>query len=159
MLTFLEISKLAAIIEYDEKALAAFDPATCPRRGEIFKRVDHEDDAICNALGPACGRSVAIDESTCRMCLAHGKADAAVNGYFKRQVLALAWTGCVASPLSDAPVTPDAATLAVSVDNVKALAGEAVAVRFIEALIYHESVTPEDAAALVLAHDLPLEPA
>jgi len=159
MLTFDEISKMAAVVEYDEKALAAFDPVKCLHRGEVFVRKDHEDDAVCNALGVACGRGVAVDESTCRMCLAHGKADAAVNGYFKRQVLALAWTGCVASPLSDAKVTPDAATLAVSVDNVKALAGEAVAVRFIEALIYHESVTPEDAAALVLAHDLPLEPA
>ena len=160
-ISYAELTKDPAdLIEPDEKAMAEAKPEGCPFNGggRTAKGVTHY---LCKLMASQIGQSNAAHEDCCRACICNGAPDPMANPYIRRNILAWAWTLTITQ--EDAlRAGEEASDLAgdikarcdIAVANVKRLAGEAIAKRFVDSLVFNETVPPEDAADLLAAHDL-----
>lgn len=154
-ISFRDLGLVAGFFEPSEAAIADADPLGCGQRGAPRTNRNGLVSAPCAFLSREAGRSVGIDEATCRICICHGPADASQNAALKRHICQLAFSGTVAGRDQTEPKTPGEADLKKALENVRRWRGADIARRFVDALVYHESVTPEKGAQLVTVFGLP----
>lgn len=148
--TFRELGRLEGVRDPGDEELALVVPKDCPERGAEGRKKT----ALCNLLGRECGRTVAVGEAVCRVCLCHGPAVLAENPYLVKQVVQVAFSATIAGRDAAEAKTPTDAEIAVAVANVKTHRGDELARRFVDALVYNQSVTPTTAVELLEAHTL-----
>ena len=72
----------------------------------------------------------------------------------RKQVVQVAFSATIAGRDAAEAKAPSDAELAVAVANVKTHRGDELARRFVDALVYNQSVAPEKAVTLLEAHTL-----
>ena len=145
---FREIGRIAGLVAPDDSHVAQAAPAECPRRAAETSSLSGTRYAQCELLSKAAGRSVGVDEATCRVCICNGPADASKNPALRKHICQVAWSSTIAGELALEPLSPSDEEVSTAVENVKRWLGDDMARRFIDALVYHESVTPEKGAEL-----------
>ena len=152
---FDDLTTVAGLVEPTEAAIEKTRPETCPFSGGTV--LDNgETYHICKLVAEAIGESNACHERVCRICICNGKPSTADNAYLRRHVLAYAWTLTVANDETEGPVFEHdlKARCEIATANVQRLAGDAVAKRFVDALVFNVTVTPETGADLLAKADL-----
>ena len=148
--TFKELGGITGLNDPLPTAFEAADPTVCPARKNA-KRSDRRpeiESADCTLLTAECGRSVGVSRAVCKRCLCNGPADASKNPALRKHICQVAWSSTIAGELALEPLSPSDEEVSTAVENVKRWLGEDMARRFIDALVYHESVTPEKGAEL-----------
>lgn len=153
-ISFLELGALANIYEPATQELDAADPSTCSVRGTEGIAANGISIALCAILSTTCDRSVGVDRGTCKICICNGGVAPLENAALQKHILQTAYSATIAGEEAFEPATPDDATLWTAVDNVKTWAGAENARRFVDTLVYHQSVTPEKGADILNEHDL-----
>jgi len=92
----------------------------------------------------------------CKICQANGEPDLAANPFLTALACHLAFDDVIAGPKALEPKAPTDAELETSLTLIRQLRGDTVARGFIDALVYHRSVTPEKGAELALSLEAPL---
>jgi hypothetical protein len=153
-ITFMELGQVSGLSDPSDAAIDAAEPSLCTERGGSHTSPHGVVTAQCGLLSREVGRPVGVDETTCRICICHGPADPAQNAALRKHIVQCAFSATIAGVDAAQPLAPSDANLDIAVANVKGHGGGDIARRFIDALVYHQSVTPEKAVALLEAHDL-----
>ena len=157
-ISFRDLGLVEGLFEPSEAAIAAADPFSCGQRGAPRTNRNGLVSAPCALLSREAGRSVGVDEAICRICICHGPANSRENAALKRHICQLAFSGTVAGRDQTEPKTPGDAELETALENIRRWRGDEAARRFVDTLVYHESVTPEKGAELVTLFTLPEAP-
>ena len=151
---FMTLSEVDGLLELTEEEIAATAPEKCPHRQNPQVGSDGTVSLRCKFLSDYSGGDIGVGERVCRICLCHGAADPDVNAYLARQFVCLAWHHTIAAPDALGPSGPDDAALALAVEHVKRFRDDDIARRFVDSLVFHQSVTPEKAVDILNDHDL-----
>jgi hypothetical protein len=151
---FAELGRVEGLFEPDESAIETADVAGCPLRGEETVSKAGVFYAECAVLSREAGRSVGVDRRTCQICICHGPAEPTGNPYLQKHIVQCAYSGTIAAAGATEALAPSDGELDTAVANVKRFRGAEVAKRFVDALVYNESITPGKAAELVETHEL-----
>lgn len=130
--------------------LASAEYVPCPKRNQIHPG----EFARCEAVSRRLGGPHGVSFDVCRMCQINGGADIATNKFLQGLACHLAFDGVVAGPTAIEPKQPSKAELETALGVVIEYRDRTVAGGFVEALVHHESITPEKAAQLVAEHGL-----
>jgi len=151
---FREIGLVGGFYEPAEEGMAAADPSACPRRGSETTSRSGFRWAECTLLSDEAGRSVGVDEDTCRICICHGPADPSKNPALQKHICQVAFSGTIAGIEAEGPAQPSAAEVDKAIANVRRWRGDRIARGFVDALVFHGSITPERGAQLAASFAL-----
>lgn len=146
---FMTLSEVDGLLELTEEQIAATEPENCPHRQNPVTSKTGLISLRCKFLSDDSGGDIGVGERVCRVCLCHGAADPDANAYLARQLVCLAWHHTVAPTGALEPARPDDAALALAVEHVKRFRDSGIARRFVDSLVYHQSVTPQEGADLL----------
>ena len=114
----------------------------------VYRENPHENGARCGAVTAAHGKPHAVAPEICKICQANGAPDLSANPFLKGLACHLAFDDVVAGPRATEAKAPTDIELDASLGLIRQLRGDTVARGFVDALVYHESVTPEKGAEL-----------
>jgi len=119
----------------------------CPARGPL-KESEGGASAQCGMVAERHGKPHAVSESLCKICQYNGGPDFD-NPLLKCLVCHLAWNDVVAGVNATAPLSPTDGEIDIALSIVCEYRNTEVARGFIEALVWHESITQEKATELL----------
>ncbi len=139
------ISNIGAKMLTPEELKAA-EFKSCPRRNQV-----HEGSpfARCEEIIARLGGRYGVSFDVCKICQANGGPDIETNPFLQGFACHLVFDQTVAGPKATKAKQPTDAELEKALDVIVEYRGKDVAAGFVEALVYHESVTPEKGAALI----------
>lgn len=145
---FKQLGDHITVISYDAETLAAATPGDCPHRGTEVASKTGTLTAPCGFLATECARTVGVDEATCRLCRCHGPATLA-NAYLVRLLVQVGYQATNAGRMSLEPKTPTDDELATALENIRMHLGDEIARRYVDTLVYNESITAAKGDALL----------
>ena len=130
--------------ELDKQALA-----DCPERSNPHKISNGHTIAHCALLSEKAGKGHSMSVNLCKVCQANGGPTFAENAFLRGFACQCAFMQTIAGPTATEAKQPPDAEIEKAIDTIVEYRGKDVAAGFVEALVFHESVTPEKGAALV----------
>ena len=142
MLTHMEAVETGAHLP-GAKEIEAITLAECPYRnqrkpGEVVR---------CDLATEQLGTPHCVDYTVCKMCQFNG-APSTANPFVRYLICHLAFDSVVAGPLATEAKQPTDIAIDTAVRVIQESHDKAVALEFIDALVYHESITAEKGAEL-----------
>jgi len=107
----------------------------------------------CEFVSARLGVPHCVDYVVCKMCQINGTPSAA-NPFIKYLICHLAFDRVIAGPTATIPKAPTDDELAIAIGVIIECHDKEKARGFVDALIYHESITAAKGAELVAEHDL-----
>lgn len=149
METLRTIGEVEGIITPSRDELDKQKLSSCAARGEEHLISTGSKVARCGVLSDKLGNGHAMATGLCKVCQANGGPDLAKNPFLRGFACQCAFMQVIAGPKAARAKQPDDAELEKALDVIIEYRGKDVAAGFVEALVYHESVTPEKGAALI----------
>jgi len=149
-ISFKELGEKSNYIKPGPAEIRSKNPASCPARGvEATTKKSGIPFAECGVLSAICGRSVAVDADTCKVCMCNGEPNVMTNKALQKHVLQVAYSSCIAGYYEKEAKHPSAEEVSIAIDNIKKFADDEVALRFIDSLVYNESIDIPTAESLI----------
>ena len=154
---FRELTTVEGLVNPTDLAMESAVPEKCPFNGGAV-RSGKAMHYICTLIAAEIAESTSCHERICRVCICNGKPSTAENAYLRRHILACAWTLTIQSiqGKEEAPALDHTLRerCEIAAANVKRLAGDVIAKRFVDSLVDERAATPEEAVNILDNLDL-----